>query len=292
MIDLEIILTAVFIAWACALVGSFLVTREMAMVGDAIAHAVLPGIVLAYLISGGRDSLWMLTGACLAGVFVTLCIEWVQKKARVQSDAAIGISYTFLFAIGVILVSKYGQTVDLDQDCVLYGEIAYVPLDRWMLGGLDMGPRQTWIGLGLFTGLSVLIFRGFRALTLTSFDPSYAATLGISVAVWHYALMGAVSLTTVVSFESVGAILVVALVVIPPATAYLFAKTIKNMILLALGFSTTMVVSGYYVSAWLDVSISGSMATTGLVQFLLVMGLKPLLIQSEKIPSHGLKSKG
>ncbi|MCH2085272.1 MAG: metal ABC transporter permease, partial [Saprospiraceae bacterium] len=126
---LYIILTASLFAISCSLLGSFLILRKMAMVGDAISHAVLPGIVIAFLLTGSRDSFDMIIGAALLGVFTTFLIEFFHKRARLQTDAAIGVTFTWLFALGIILVSLYAGQVDVDQECVLYGEIAYVPLD-------------------------------------------------------------------------------------------------------------------------------------------------------------------
>ncbi|NRA48492.1 MAG: metal ABC transporter permease, partial [Phaeodactylibacter sp.] len=129
-----IILTGALVATSCGLLGAFLVLRKMAMLGDAISHAVLPGIVIAYLFSGSRETLPMLIGAAGIGVLTTFLVEFLHQKARLQIDASIGITFTWLFAIGIIMISMYVGQVDLDQDCVLYGEIAYVPLDLWITG--------------------------------------------------------------------------------------------------------------------------------------------------------------
>ncbi|HSY61427.1 MAG TPA: metal ABC transporter permease, partial [Cytophaga sp.] len=126
MNDLYIILTGTLVAVSCSILGTFLVLRKMAMVGDAISHAVLPGIVLSFFITGSRDSIWMLIGAGLMGIFTTLVIEWLHKKTKLQEDASIGVTFTFLFALGVLLISYFAENIDLDQECVLYGEIAYV----------------------------------------------------------------------------------------------------------------------------------------------------------------------
>jgi manganese/zinc/iron transport system permease protein len=182
MNDLYIILTASLISISCALIGSFLVLRQMAMVGDAISHAVLPGIVLAYLLANNRDSITMLLGAVILGVLATMLIELFHKKTRLQEDAAIGVTFTWLFALGVILISAFTGQVDLDQDCVLYGEIAYVPLDLWFsASGINLGPRPFWIAGGLFLVVLAFILRGYRGLFLTSFNPDFAAGMGISV---------------------------------------------------------------------------------------------------------------
>src|SRR6056300_1691663 len=142
---LAIALTAVFTAVSCALLGAFLVLRKMTMVGDAISHAVLPGIAVAYWLSQSRASLWMFLGAAAVGVLATVMIEVLRKNLKVQGDASIGMTFTTLFALGVVLITFWSDSVDLDQERVLYGEIAYVPFNTWSFGGLNMGP----IALGL-----------------------------------------------------------------------------------------------------------------------------------------------
>ena len=132
MAEFYIILTGAIVAISCGLLGCYLVLRKMAMVGDAISHAVLPGIVLAYLVSSSRDNIPMLIGAAVFGVLTTIIIELFHKQAKLQVGASIGITFTWLFAIGIIMISLFASEVDIDQDCVLYGEIAYVPLDLWI----------------------------------------------------------------------------------------------------------------------------------------------------------------
>ncbi|MFT6214769.1 MAG: manganese/zinc/iron transport system permease protein [Roseivirga sp.] len=273
---LYIILTSTLIAISCGILGCFLILRKMAMVGDAISHAVLPGIVLAFLISGTRDSLWMILGAGLLGIFTTFLIEFFHKKARLQTDAAIGVTFTWLFALGIILISVFAGQVDLDQDCVLYGEIAYVPIDLWITeGGQNFGPRALWVA-SLILILNVLFVRvGFKQLYLTTFDPAFAATIGISVTLWNYLLMGAVSMTTVASFDSVGAILVVALMVAPPATAYLLTDKLKTMILITIVIAFIISFFGYYLAVALDGSIAGAIVTVAGILFALAFMFSP-----------------
>jgi manganese/zinc/iron transport system permease protein len=277
MNDFYIILTASLVASSCALLGCFLILRRMAMVGDAISHAVLPGIVIAFLISGSRDSLTMLIGAGLIGIFTTFLIEFFHKKAKLQTDAAIGVTFTWLFAVGVVLISKYGSKVDLDQDCVLYGEIAYVPLDIILSSsGINFGPRAIYI-MALVLGLIIIfITTGYKELFLTTFDPAYASAIGISTALWHYLLMGAVSVTTVASFESVGAILVVALLIAPAATAYLLTDNFKWMLVLACAAGILSSVTGYYFAVWLDGSIAGAIAAMSGVIFGITVVFSPV----------------
>jgi len=256
-----IILTGIFVATPCALLGCFLLLRKMSMVGDAISHAVLPGIVIAYLVAQTRATLPMLIGAATFGVLTTVIIEWLHSKARLQSDAAIGLSFTFMFAVGVVLISFFAGQVDLDQDCVLYGEIAYVPLENWILpNGIFMGPVTVWLLLGLLIVVMGYLFIGFKALKITSFDPVHAAALGISTTFWHYSLMGMVSLTTVFSFESVGAILVVAFLIVPAAAAYLLTYKLTHMLAISVGIGIISSISGYFVAASLNGSIAGAMS--------------------------------
>lgn len=271
MEGLWIIICGSLIAISCSLLGSYLVLRKMAMVGDAISHAVLPGIVLAYLLSGSRDSIPMLIGAAILGVFTTILIEVFYKKARLQIDASIGITFTWLFAIGIILISLFAGQIDLDQDCVLYGEIAYIPLDLWITKtGLNLGPRAIWIGSVLLFFVLLFIWRGYKGLFITTFNEEFAKSIGIGVAFWHYALMGAVSLTTVVSFEAVGAILVVAFLIVPPATAYLLTNQLKRMLLLSGLFGALSAIGGYYLAVFIDGSIAGAMATVAGIMFFVV----------------------
>ena len=274
--DFYIILTACLVSSACALLGCFLILRKMAMVGDAISHAVLPGIVLAFLISGSRDSVTMLIGAGLIGILTTFLIEFFHKKAKLQTDASIGVTFTWLFAVGVVLISLFAGKVDLDQDCVLYGEIAYVPLDTIITAaGNSIGPRALYIMGTILVVILAFIVTGYKELFLTTFDPAYARSIGISTALWHYLLMGAVSATTVASFESVGAILVVALLIGPAATAYLLTDNFKTMLVLACATGMVASVSGYYVAVWLDSSIAGAIAMMVGILFTIAMMASP-----------------
>ncbi len=262
MNDVYIISTAVLVSASCGLLGVFLVLRKMAMVGDAISHAVLPGIVLAFLFSGSRDSITVLIGAMTLGILASVLIEIIHKKARLQEDAAIGVTFTWLFALGVILITLFSRQIDLDQDCVLYGEIAYVPLDLWFLeSGVNLGPRALWVAGGLFVVVLLFVSLGYKGLQITSFNEEFAVSVGLSAMVWHYLLMGMVSAVTVASFEVVGAILVVALLVGPAASAYLLSKRLPALLALTIVFGVLSSVSGYYLAKYLEGSIAGAIAT-------------------------------
>jgi manganese/zinc/iron transport system permease protein len=265
-----IILVASLAAINCSIVGTYLVLRKVAMMADAITHAVLPGIVLAFLFTGSKGSLSMLLGASATGIIATLLMAFLHKKVRLQSDASIGINFTWLFALGIILISLFSRKVDLDPDCVLYGEVAYAPLNIWETSsGLILGPRSVYmLGFVLLINL-ILIILSYKELAVTTFDPAFATSIGIRTTLWHYALMAATSFTAVASFEVAGAILVVALFVVPAATAYLLTRRLSHMLVLASLFGIIAAITGYYLAIWLNGSISGAMVTTAGVIFLL-----------------------
>lgn len=257
-----IILTGSLVAVSCALLGSFLILRKMAMVGDAISHSVLPGIVIAFLLVGSQQSIWMLVGAGILGVFTTFLIEFLHQKGRLQTDASIGVTFTWLFALGVILVTYYAGNAHIDQDCILHGEIAYVPIDlMYDSDGNPIGPKAVIILSVVLSIIILFITVFYKELFITTFDPSFANAIGISSSKWHYLLMGLVSLTTVASFESVGAILVVAFLIAPASAAYLLTKDLKSMLLLGSLFGIISSILGYWLSYYLDGSIAGAMVT-------------------------------
>jgi manganese/zinc/iron transport system permease protein len=268
-----IILTASMFAISCGLLGCFLILRKMAMIGDAISHAVLPGIVIAFLVTGSRASVPMILGAACLGILTTFLIEFFHHKAKLQTDAAIGVTFTWLFALGVILISLYAGQVDLDQECVLYGEIAYIPLDLWVTeSGTVMGPRAMYVAASILVVNLIFLFFSYRHLHLTTFDPAFAASMGVSVGLWNYLLMGAVSMTTVGAFDSVGAILVVALFVVPPATAYLLTDRLDRMLIYTAILAIISSVLGYGLAFMMDGSIAGAIVTVaGLIFFLIWM---------------------
>ena len=267
-----IIVIGALAAGSCALVGSFLVLRRMAMLGDAISHAVLPGIAIAFLVSNSRAPLPMLIGAGSLGLVTAVVVQWLHRGGRLQQDASIGVTFTALFAVGVILISAFAGQVDLDQECVLYGEIAYAPWDPWInAAGRSFGPRAAWILGATFAFNLAWITLSFKELKLCAFDPELAAALGVRVSLFHYLLMGATSITTVTAFESVGAILVVAMLVGPAATAYLLTDRLSRMLMISVALGAVASALGYVLARWLDCSIAGAMSVVIGAMFVLAM---------------------
>lgn len=259
--QLEIQLVAVVVAAACALPGAFLVLRRMAMMSDAVSHSILPGIVIGFLWTGDLSSPWLVAGAAATGLLTVSLVEFIGRSRLLKEDAAIGIVFPVLFSVGVLLIARHAGDVHLDVDAVLLGEIAFAPFDRFAPGGLDLGPRALWVmgGVAMLNLGFILLF--YKELKVATFDAGLAAALGFAPALIHYLLMGLVSLTAVGAFDAVGSILVVALMIGPPAAAHLLTDRLPTLLALSVLIGSLSGVAGYWLARALDASIGGSMAT-------------------------------
>ena len=247
--DTWIVIIGALCAMAAALPGCFLLLRGMSMMGDAISHAVLPGLAIAFLVTGARASLTMFIGAAVVGVLTAVFTQWVSTFGRVDRGAAMGIVFTTLFALGLVLIVRAADTVDLDASCVLYGAIELTPLDiafTLPLGAASVEVPRAAAVLGAVLLLNAaIILLLYKELKITSFDPSLATTLGINATAMHYLLMTMVAVTTVASFEAVGSIIVIAMLIVPPATAYLLTDRLGVMLPLSLGVGVLSSVGGH-----------------------------------------------
>ncbi len=273
--QIEIQLIASLVAIACAIPGTFLVLRKMAMISDAISHSILPGIVIGFFITHDLNSPLLILLAALTGIITVVLVEYIQKTGLVKEDTAIGLVFPALFSIGVIMIAKNANDVHLDVDAVLLGELAFAPFDRLLISGVDVGPKSLWIIGSILIITIILLIAFFKELKVSTFDKGLAASLGFSPAIMHYGLMSVSSVTTVGAFDAVGAILVVALMIAPAATAYLLTTNLKKMLALAIIFGVFSAISGYWVAHWLDASIAGSITTMLGLLFLAVYLLAP-----------------
>lgn len=273
--QIEIQLIASLVAIACAIPGTFLVLRKMAMISDAISHSILPGIVIGFFITHDLNSPLLILLAAFTGIITVILVEYIQKTGLVKEDTAIGLVFPALFSIGVIMIAKNANDVHLDVDAVLLGELAFTPFDRLVVNDVDLGPKSLWIIGTILLVTLTLLFAFFKELKVSTFDKGLAASLGFSPLIMHYGLMSVSSVTTVGAFDAVGAILVVALMIAPAATAYLLTKDLKKMLLLACLFGVVSAIVGYWFAHWLDASIAGSITTILGLQFLLVYLFAP-----------------
>jgi manganese/zinc/iron transport system permease protein len=287
-LDTWIVVIAALGAVACALLGNFLVLRRMSMMGDAISHAVLPGLALGFLLSGTRHGWPIFAGAAAVGLLTAVFTEWVSHFGKVEESASMGVVFTSLFASGLVLIVRAADHVDLDPGCVLYGAIELAPLDtvRWL--GADI-PRAALVTGGACLANVFFITAFFKELKIASFDPELATTLGIPARRMHYLLMMMVAVTTVAAFESVGSILVIAMLIVPPATAYLLTDRLGVMVALSVVVAALCAAGGHLaavtVPTWwgfADTSTSGSMAVVAGLAF---------SVSLLAAPRHGLVSR-
>lgn len=270
----EIQLIAVIVAIACALPGVFLVLRRMAMMSDAISHTVLLGIVVAFFVIGSLDSPLLILAAAGMGVITVSLVELLMRTRLVRQDAAIGLVFPALFSVAVILISRFARGVHLDVDAVLLGELTFAPFDRVDIGSIDLPRSLVVMGIILLINV-VFISLFYKELKLTTFDAGLAAALGFSPTFVHYGLMIIVSVTAVGAFDAVGSILVVALMITPPAAAYLLTDRLSRMLLYSAALAAAGAIGGFWLARAMDASIAGSIATVLGVLFLGVFLLAP-----------------
>lgn len=273
--QLEIQLIAAVTAAACGLVGAFLVLRKTALLSDAISHAILPGIVLAFFWTENLNSPLLLLAAALTGVLTVGLIEGLGRTRLVKQDAAIALVFPALFSIGVVLISRYASGVHLDTDAVLLGDPAFSWIRRFEVGGRDLGPQSLWLMgtvLALVVGF-VTVF--YKELKISTFDAALAGALGLAPAAIHYALMTLVSVVAVGAFDVVGSILVVGLMIAPPAAAWLLTDRLPVLLGLSVGIGVVSALSGYWLARGLDVSIAGAMAVMAGVWFAVCLAFAP-----------------
>lgn len=274
------LLILVIIAVALSIPGIFLVLRNMAMISDALSHTILLGIVLGYMLVRDLHSPLMIITAALTGIATVYFIEVLTAKKLIKSDAATGVVFPLFFSLGVIILSIYLRNVHLDLDCVIMGDITFADLDLISI----LGVKLPW---AIFYGVIVLLINltfttvFFKELKLASFDPEAFTLTGFSNTVINYGLVTLVSLSSVVSFNIVGAILVIAFLVIPASTALLVTKHLHHTVYLTVTIAIVNSIIGYLLSIKLNVNSAGMCSALSGLVFLMTLAGKKLLRQSK-----------
>jgi manganese/zinc/iron transport system permease protein len=272
--DIAIVLVGALVGIASSLLGAFLVLRKSSLLADAISHSILLGIILVYFITQNQASPFYVVGASVVGVMTVALTELLANSKRVKNDAAIGLVYPLLFAVAVLLINVFARNVHIDQDAVLLGEIGFVWIDTFTLGTLEIPRAILTMSIVTLVNLAfVIIF--FKELKLATFDPGLAAALGFSPTLIYYALLSLTSITAVTAFDSVGAVLLVAFVIVPPATAYLLTDKLWRMLVYGVVFAITSSLLGYILAFNLDVSIGGMMVCVSGIFLLLAFLFSP-----------------
>ena len=272
---LELISITCLVAVSCALPGVFLVLRGVALMSDAISHAILPGIVLMFLLVHNLASPLLMIGAVGAGLLTVFMTEQLIHTNRLKKDAAIGLVFPLFFSVGVILISQYARNVHLDMDMVLLGQLPFALFNRVTIYGIDCGPYALWTMSCIVLINIVFISLFYKELTLTTFDQTLAHLCNFSPILLYYGLMTITSITAIGGFDIVGAIVVVALMVTPAATAYLCTYQLRIMLYLSVLFGLLAAVGGCIMAHIFDVSIAGSAATMSGIIFLCALLCSP-----------------
>ncbi|MFI8711087.1 metal ABC transporter permease [Brevibacillus brevis] len=242
--------TSVVVGLICGVIGSFIILRGMSLMGDAISHAVLPGVALSYAFG-----INFFVGAVLTGVLTAVGIGYVSQNSRIKNDTAIGILFTSAFAIGIIMVTMLKSSTDLYH--ILFGNV------------LAVRPSDMWVTVGIGVLVIVTVYAFFKELLLTSFDPTIAAAYGLRNNLIHYLLMTLLTMVTVASLQTVGIVLVVAMLITPAATAYLLTDRLSIMIFLAGGFGMLSSVIGLYFSFTHNLASGATIVVVATVLFFL-----------------------
>jgi manganese/zinc/iron transport system permease protein len=278
MLQVHMLSIALITSITCALPGVFLVLRGVALMSDAISHAILFGIVIMFMLVQSLESPLLMVGAAMAGLVTVAGTELLIATDRLKKDAAIGLVFPLLFSIAVILISSYTRTVHLDMDMVLLGELAFAPFHRLRVWGVDYGPRALWMMSCLLLANLLFIYFFYKELKIGIFDTIYAQVTGFRPTLVYYLLMTMVSFTAVGSFDVVGSIVVVALMITPAATAFLCVQTLHQMLLVAVSAAALAAFLGYWFASLCDVSIAGSIAlVSGLLFIAALVACKYIL---------------
>jgi manganese/zinc/iron transport system permease protein len=299
-LDTAIAASGALAAMSCALPGVWLVLRRHSMMGDALAHSALPGVVLAYIFAYSiRTAGWvqegafelllsgsLMIGAVLLGVATAWLTEWVGRLGRLESGAALGVVFTSVFALGLLLIRLFADDVHIDPDCVLFGVLEAAVLETLPGTRLPM-PAVVNGGMLLLNLALTLLF--FKELRIAAFDPALAASLGVPARGIHYGLMAVTALTVVAAFESVGSILVIGLLIVPATSALLLSQKLSRVIILSLGIAALSAVLGHVLARTLppiafsrlgfpeveDAGTAGMMAATAGLVFVATLLLAP-----------------
>jgi ABC-type Mn2+/Zn2+ transport system permease subunit/Mn-dependent DtxR family transcriptional regulator len=256
------LLASVVVGLVCGVIGSFIILRGMALIGDALSHAVLPGVVVGFAFAGQQLHL-LFVGAVVAGLLCTLNIGFVQRNTRLKPDAATGVVFTAYFALGILIVSQL-KRVHIDLQGYLFGDVLGVSTtDLWFIG--VVGP----------VALAAVVLL-YKQLMLISFDPTMASAIGIAVGRYHYLLMLLLTVTVVTSLQAVGLVLVVAMLILPGATAYLLTHRLGRMLVYAALFGVGAAVLGLLLSYHLNFASGAAMVVVAFVLFKLVLVFSPV----------------
>ncbi|MEB7772727.1 metal ABC transporter permease [Kurthia gibsonii] len=261
------LVTSIVIGVVAGVVGCFIILRGMSLMGDAISHAVLPGVAISYIFS-----INFFIGAILFGLFASIIITFISNNSKIKGDTAIGITFSSFLALGVILIGFANSSTDLFH--ILFGNV------------LAVQDVDKWLTIGIAAIVLIIVWLFFKPLLLTSFDPNMAKAFGVRVNAYHYLLMALLTVVSVTAMQSVGTILIVALLITPAATAYLYTKSLRNMIFLSAFFGALASVIGLFIGYSFNLAVGSTIVLTATSIFLISFLVSPKQIHLRKKVLH------
>ncbi len=274
--------TALMASFLCSWIGLHLVLRRQAMMSDALSHSVLPGLVLVYVIFGTLSSMGILIGALITGIITATFIEILKTQNLLKEDAATGLVFSSLFALGVILLQFYAGNAHIDTQCLLYGELAFVPIERMILGM----PQSFAQLLGLFFIVGIVLIAFHKELILAAFHEEMAQSSGLPIKILQYGLMVLVSAVIITCFQSLGAVLVIAFLVLPASFGLLFSKDFKGALSKAWLLSILCVPLGTYMAFILDNNIAANIVSLEFFVFVSSFSIARVLEKRTRVRIH------
>lgn len=259
----------------CALCGSLLLVSRRAMVSEGLSHAVLPGLVLAFLVTRDYASPWLIASAAASGLLMIWLTQLLRKTGLVDDDAGLGIVFSAMFSIGVLIVSMELKNTHFHAACIIDGNLALAALDQLEVNGRDWGPRTLYVMGGLLAALLTVVILAYKEIKLSVFDAQLAKRLRLKPGLVEFVILSLISLTTVAAFEVAGSILVVALMVAPPAAAYLLTNRLSRLLVLATVTASISCFLGFYCALRMDTSPTGPIASAAGFVFLVTLAIAP-----------------
>ncbi len=259
----------------CALCGSLLLVARKSMVSEGLSHAVLPGLVLAFVLVRDYNSPWLILSAAASGMVMVWLTQLVQRSGLVDDDAGLGIVFAGMFSVGILLVTANLRNTHFHADCIVDGNLALAPLDRLEIGGTDWGPRSWVVMCVMLFVVTTFVVVAFKELRAGIFDPTLARRFGLRPALLQFVWLGIVSTTTVAAFNVAGSILIVALMIAPPAAACLLTDRLDRLMVVASLVAVAGSIGGFQVAVLIDVSPTGPIASFAGLLFLLVFAFAP-----------------
>lgn len=274
-LELWTLVIGIVTAMSCALCGCLLLVNGKALVSEGLSHAVLPGLAVAFWYLGDYNSPLLIVSAAASGLFMVWCTELLQRTGLLDSDAALGLVFAGMFSLGILFISNFLKQTHFHADCILDGNLAIAALDRFEIAGWDLGPFSWVVMLAILIAQLLFILVCYKELKVALFDPELGNRFGLRPQVFQLGWLTIVSLTTVAAFNVAGSVLIVGLMIAPPAAAYLVTNRLHSFLVVSVGVGIVSAITGFYGALSLDVAPTGPIASAAGLVFLFILLFSP-----------------